>query len=95
MISATLLLACASHAQAANNHSTPWKFGVIDGLGTPLLYVFNPRSQYVYTGTPGDRLTGPDWKTQFEENLTNGDKWTSNTDSQETTQWTTQTDSRP
>jgi len=114
-----LLVAGASHAQAANNHSPHWKFGLIDGLGLPPVLVLDSGEKRIsaidlpgpgYEPGPGDgppeKPSGPDWKTQFEENTTNGDKWSSNqvdgpdgqwqqnTTSQDTPQWTTQTVTR-
>lgn len=115
IIGATLLVAGVGHAQAANNHSSIWKFGLIDGLGVPLdLVDLDIRKPAIdLSGDqdgkgPPKKPSGPNWKTQYEENLTNGDNWSSNqadapdgngwqqnTDSQTPKQWTTQEVARP
>ena len=111
VLGTVLLVTGASHAQAANTHSPHWKFGLIDGLGIPLILVDSdyriPAIDLNGDGEgPPKKPSGPDWKTQFEENSSNGDNWSSNeadnpdgqwqqnTTSKDTPKWTTQTVTR-
>lgn len=111
-IAAVLVMAGVGGAQATNNKHLPvWNFGLIDGLGVPLTLLDGPsRIPAINLNDPKGppkKPSGPDWKTQFEENTTNGDNWSTNeadkpdgewqqtTVAQDPKQWTTQTATRP
>lgn len=116
MCGIVLVMAGAGDAQAANMHFPLWNFGLIDGLGDAPTLVLHADVRIPAidlsddqdgSGKPPVKPSGPDWKTQYEENTTNGDNWSSNqvdepdgewhqtTVSQDPPQWTTQTATRP